>query len=59
MNRVIVCSGVLGIAMIGCQSQPIATTDTIAAAQSNGVNEPAELAADRVVLHVSGMACPF
>lgn len=59
MNRVVVFSGVLGLGLIGCQSQPISTTDTIAAAQSNGVNDLAEPAADRVVLHVSGMACPF
>ena len=51
------CSSVLGIAMVGCQSQP--TTDTSAAAETTGVNELAELAANRVVLHVSGMACPF
>ncbi len=59
MNRIVVFSGVLGLGLIGCQSQPISTTDTTAAAETPGVNELAELAADRVVLYVSGMACPF
>ena len=59
MNRIVVFSGVLGLGLIGCQSQLISTTDTTAAAETPGVNELAELAADRVVLYVSGMACPF
>ncbi len=59
MNRIVVFSGVLGLGMIGCQSQPTATTDTTAAAQSTGVDEVADIAADRVVLYVSGLACPF
>lgn len=59
MNRVMICSGALGIALIGCQSQPTMSTETTAAAQSSSVNEVADIAADRVVLHVSGLACPF
>jgi len=54
-----ICSGALGIALIGCQSQPTVTTDATAAAQSTDVHDMTDLAADRVVLHVSGMACPF
>ncbi len=53
------CSNVLALALIGCQSQPTTTTDTSAAAETTGANNLAEPAADRVVLHVSGMACPF
>lgn len=59
MNRVMVFGSVLGIALLGCQSQPISTTDTTVAAEMPGTNGLAELAPDKVVLHVSGLACPF